>query len=46
LACSAFTPWQRIACSGAAMTEPVLGLIVALALGAYLLVTLLRPERF
>jgi len=28
------------------MTEPVLGLIVALALGIYLLVTLLRPERF
>jgi len=28
------------------MTEPILGLIVALALGAYLLVTLLRPERF
>jgi len=28
------------------MIEPVFGLIVALALGAYLLVTLLRPERF
>jgi len=28
------------------MIEPVFGLIVALALGAYLLLTLLRPERF
>jgi len=28
------------------MTEPLLGLAVALALGVYLLVTLLRPERF
>ncbi|MPZ40823.1 MAG: K(+)-transporting ATPase subunit F [Rhizobiales bacterium] len=28
------------------MIEPVFGLIIALALGAYLLVTLLRPERF
>jgi K+-transporting ATPase KdpF subunit len=30
----------------AAMIDPVLGLIVALALGAYLLATLLRPESF
>jgi K+-transporting ATPase KdpF subunit len=30
----------------AAMPEPVFGLIVALALGVYLLLTLLRPERF
>jgi K+-transporting ATPase KdpF subunit len=29
-----------------AMIDPVLGLIVALGLGAYLLVTLLRPESF
>jgi K+-transporting ATPase KdpF subunit len=28
------------------MIDPVFGLIVALALGGYLLVTLLRPERF
>jgi K+-transporting ATPase KdpF subunit len=28
------------------MFEPILGLAVALALGVYLLVTLLRPERF
>jgi len=26
--------------------EPLLGLAVALALGAYLVLTLLRPERF
>jgi K+-transporting ATPase KdpF subunit len=26
--------------------EPLFGLFVALALGAYLVVTLLRPERF
>lgn len=28
------------------MIEPLLGLAVALALGAYLVLTLLRPERF
>jgi len=28
------------------MIEPLLGLAVAVALGVYLLVTLLRPERF
>ena len=28
------------------MVEPILGLIVALALGAYLLFTLICPERF
>jgi len=28
------------------MFEPVLGLVVALALGAYLVATLLKPERF
>ena len=30
----------------ATMLEPLFGLFVALALGAYLVVTLLRPERF
>ena len=39
-------PWRLTACSEPAMLEPVFGLIVALALGVYLLVTLLRPERF
>ncbi|MCM2474363.1 K(+)-transporting ATPase subunit F [Agrobacterium sp. a22-2] len=28
------------------MLEPLFGLFVAIALGIYLLVTLLRPERF
>ncbi|WP_425475588.1 K(+)-transporting ATPase subunit F [Mesorhizobium quangtriensis] len=28
------------------MIEPLLGLAVALALGIYLLITLIRPERF
>ncbi len=31
---------------GAAMLEPLFGLVVALALGIYLIITLLRPERF
>jgi K+-transporting ATPase KdpF subunit len=39
-------PWRPTAYSEPTMIEPVFGLIVALALGAYLLVTLLRPERF
>lgn len=30
----------------ATMLEPLFGLFVALALGVYLVVTLLRPERF
>lgn len=30
----------------ARMLEPLIGLAVALALGVYLLVTLLHPERF
>jgi K+-transporting ATPase KdpF subunit len=29
-----------------AMTEPVIGLIVAISLGVYLLYTLIRPEKF
>jgi len=28
------------------MVEPLIGLAVALALGIYLVVTLIRPERF
>jgi len=28
------------------MGEPIFGLVVALLLGAYLLVTLIRPEKF
>ena len=30
----------------AAMTDPVIALIVAVAVGAYLLHTLLRPEKY
>ena len=30
----------------AVMIEPVIGLAVAVALGTYLVVTLIRPERF
>jgi K+-transporting ATPase KdpF subunit len=30
----------------AAMVEPLIGLAVALALGIYLVFTLIRPERF
>ncbi|MGB3415618.1 MAG: K(+)-transporting ATPase subunit F [Mesorhizobium sp.] len=29
-----------------AMLEPLIGLAVALALGVYLVITLIRPERF
>ncbi|WP_210209739.1 K(+)-transporting ATPase subunit F [Ciceribacter selenitireducens] len=32
--------------TGASMIEPLFGLFVAVALGVYLVVTLLRPERF
>ncbi|WP_213360879.1 K(+)-transporting ATPase subunit F [Ancylobacter defluvii] len=39
----AFSPGSREA---AIMIEPILGLAVAVALGFYLVVTLLRPERF
>ncbi|MGV1915278.1 K(+)-transporting ATPase subunit F [Agrobacterium tumefaciens] len=28
------------------MLEPIFGLVVAIALGVYLIITLLRPERF
>jgi len=30
----------------AAMLDPFVGLVVALALGVFLVVTLIRPERF
>jgi len=33
-------------CEEAAMIEPIIGLVVALALSVYLVVTLLRPEWF
>jgi K+-transporting ATPase KdpF subunit len=31
---------------GAAMSDPVIGLLVAVGLGAYLVYALLRPEKF
>jgi K+-transporting ATPase KdpF subunit len=33
-------------CERVAMTEPILALIVAAALGAYLVHTLVRPEKY
>jgi K+-transporting ATPase KdpF subunit len=33
-------------CEQRAMLEPILGLIIAVAIGIYLLATLIRPERF
>ena len=36
-------PWPRVRLH---MFEPLLGLIVALGLGVYLVLTLLMPERF
>lgn len=33
-------------CELGAMLEPILGLIIAVAIGIYLLATLIRPERF
>lgn len=36
-------PWRSDACEAAML---ILAFVVALALAAYLLVTLLRPERF
>jgi K+-transporting ATPase KdpF subunit len=43
----AFTPKpSTVSEGGAAMIEPILGLVVALALGVYLIITLLHPERF
>jgi K+-transporting ATPase KdpF subunit len=39
-------PAPSTGCEDALMLEPLFGLLVALALGVYLVVTLLRPERF
>lgn len=35
-----------VSSGGAAMSEPVIGLIVAVLLGGYLVYTLLHPEKF
>ena len=44
-------PWRAMlpsapSCEAATMTDPILALAVAIGLGAYLIYTLLRPERF
>lgn len=39
-------PCSAIGCEGSAMLEPIFGLAVSLVLGLYLLVTLIRPEKF
>jgi K+-transporting ATPase KdpF subunit len=39
-------PARSTGCEGTQMFEPLFGLFVAIALGIYLVVTLLRPERF
>jgi K+-transporting ATPase KdpF subunit len=39
-------PARSTGCEATTMIEPLFGLFVALALGVYLVVTLLRPERF
>ena len=44
--CLHSTPAHSTDCEGARMLEPLFGLLVAIALGIYLIVTLLRPERF
>ncbi|MBV8768384.1 MAG: potassium-transporting ATPase subunit F [Hyphomicrobiales bacterium] len=40
------TPCFATSFEGIAMVEPIFGLVVALVLGFYLLVTLVRPEKF
>jgi K+-transporting ATPase KdpF subunit len=40
------TPRSAIGCEAGGMLEPIFGLVVALILGGYLLVTLVRPEKF
>jgi K+-transporting ATPase KdpF subunit len=39
-------PSARGSSGARAMTDPIVALIIAVALGAYLVFTLLRPERF
>jgi len=39
-------PCSATVCEEAPMFEPILGLVVALLLGGYLVMTLVRPERF
>ena len=39
-------PAPSTGCEERSMFDPILGLIVAIALGVYLVATLLKPERF
>jgi K+-transporting ATPase KdpF subunit len=39
-------PAPATVCEEAPMFEPILGLVVALALGLYLVFTLIHPEKF
>ena len=39
-------PVSATGCEEAGMVEPILALIVAVALGVYLVHTLLRPEKY
>ncbi len=39
-------PAPATGCEGKAMLEPILGLVVAVALGLYLVFTLIHPEKF
>ena len=39
-------PCSAIACEDEVMFEPIFGLVVTLVIGFYLLVTLVRPEKF
>ena len=39
-------PFSAIGSRESAMSDPLIGLLVAIGLGAYLVYTLIRPERF
>ena len=39
-------PCSATVCEERRMFEPIFGLVVSLLLGGYLLVTLIRPEKF
>jgi K+-transporting ATPase KdpF subunit len=39
-------PSSAPSCEEGLMSDPIIGLIVAVGLGAYLIYTLVRPERF
>jgi K+-transporting ATPase KdpF subunit len=40
------TPAFAVDCEAPAMTDPIIGLIVALGLAAYLIYALVKPEKF